>query len=137
MSWSVQEVPIEFVNRTWPFVERMLEKSVRYANGELTIQEVKVNVLRGLDVMFIALDEDNQIQGVATVNLYNRTDNRVAHITNISGRLLADDETFSQFCSLLRLRGATCIEGTVRDSLLRLWARLGAHKKSTLIQIPL
>ena len=42
MSWSVQEVPIEFVNRTWPFVERMLEKSVRYANGELTIQEVKI-----------------------------------------------------------------------------------------------
>lgn len=111
MSWSVQEVPIEFVNRTWPFVEGMLEKSVRYANGELTIQEVKVNVLRGLDVMFVALDDESQIQGVATVNLYNRTDNRVAHITNISGRLLADDETFRSFARCFVLKVLRALKG--------------------------
>lgn len=137
MSWSVQEVPFEFVNRTWPLVEPLLIKSVKHSHGELTIQEVKVNVLRGVDTLFVALDDANQIQGAATVNFYNRTDNRVAFVTNIAGRLLADQDTFAQFCSQLRIKGATCIEGAVRDSLLRLWARLGAHKKTNLIQIPL
>jgi hypothetical protein len=137
MSWTVQEIPFDFVNRTWPLVEPLLLKSVKYANGELSIQEVKVNVLRGLDILFVAFDDENQIQGAATVNFFNRTDNRVAFVTNIAGHLLADQDTFSQFCSLLKLKGATCIEGAVRDSLLRLWTRLGAHKKANLIQISL
>jgi hypothetical protein len=137
MSWYVQEVHFNFVNRTWPLVEPFLLKSVRHSHGELSIQEVQINVLRGIDSLYIALDEDNQIQGAATVNFFNRTDNRVAFVTNIAGKLLADQDTFSQFCTLLRAKGATCIEGAVRDSLLRLWARLGAHKKTTMIQIPL
>ncbi len=137
MSWYVQEVPFEFVNRTWPLVEPFIMKSVKHSHGELSIHEAQINVLRGVDVLFVALDVDSQIQGAATVNFFNRTDNRVAFVTNIAGKLLADQDTFSQFCTLLRARGATCIEGAVRDSLLRLWARLGARKKTTMIQIPL
>lgn len=137
MSWRVQEVPFEFVNRAWPLVEEFIAKSVKHAHGELSLQEEQVNVIRGVDVLYIALDDNNQVQGAATVNYFNRTDNRVALVTNIGGKLLADKSTFSQFCDLLRARGATCIEGSVRESLMRLWARLGAQKKTTVIQIPL
>lgn len=137
MSWFVQEVPLEYVNKIWPEVEPLLTKSVKHSHGEFTIEEVKVNVVRGFDTLVVAIDEANIIHGVATVNFYNRTDNRVAFVTNIAGRLLADQETFAQFCALLQSKGATCIEGAVRDSLMRLWARLGAHKKTTIIQIPL
>lgn len=137
MSWHVQEVPFEFVNRVWPLAESFIAQSVKHSNGELTLQEEQINVIRGIDVLYIALDADGQPQGAATVNYFNRTDNRVALVTNIAGKFLADKDTFSQFCDLLRARGATCIEGSVRDSLLRLWARLGAQKKTTMIQIPL
>lgn len=137
MSWRVQEVPFEFVNSVWPLVEPFIAKSVKHSNGELSLQEEQVNVVRGLDILYVALDENDEVQGAATVSYSNRTDNRVAFVTNIAGKFLADQGTFAQFCDLLRLRGATCIEGSVRDSLLRLWARLGARKKTSIIQIPL
>lgn len=137
MSWSVHEVPVEYANKIWPNVEPLLVKSVKHSHGELSIEEVKVNVTRGIETLFVAMDEEGVIHGASTVSFYNRTDNRVAFVTNIAGRLLADQDTFAQFCALLQSKGATCIEGAVRDSLMRLWARLGAHKKTTIIQIPL
>lgn len=137
MSWDVKEVPLQYVNQIWPRVEAMLAKSVKHSNGELSLEEAKVNAVKGWDTLFVAVDSIDDIQGVVAVSFTNRSDNRVAYVTNIGGRFLADKETFAKFCELLRAYGATCIEGAARDSLVRLWARLGAHKKTNIVQIPL
>lgn len=137
MSWEVKEVPVEYVNKAWSEVEHFLVKSVAYSKGELTIEETKMRLLDGSWILFVALDDVEEVKGAATVCFYNRMDNRVAYVTNIGGRLLADLETFSHFCEHLKKHGATCIEGAVRESLMRLWARLGARKKTTIVQISL
>lgn len=134
---TVREVPLNFVNRAWSAVEPFLAASVQYSNGELTLDETKVYVTQGIWQLYIASNEEGVVSGAATVHYLNRTNDRVAYVTNIGGRLIAKPEIFSQFCELLRTNGATCIEGTVRDSLMRLWARLGASKKSITVYIPL
>ena len=133
----VKPVPIEFVNQVWGEVENFMEQSARHSCGEVTLEEIKMRVLDGTWHLIVALDDNDVVHGAATVYFFNRTDNRVAYVTGIGGKLLANMNTFSQFCDILRLHGATCIEGTVRESLMRLWARLGARKKSTVVQIAL
>lgn len=137
MSWHVIEVPVQYVHQTWPKVEKFLLDSVKYSHGDLTIEETKLHVTNGNWSLLIAVDAENNVKGASTVSYYNRTSDRVAYVTNIGGRLLADKETFAKFCDILKANGATCIEGAVRDSLVRLWARLGAQKKSTTVYIPL
>lgn len=137
MNWAAKPVPVEFINQVWEEVEGFLERSVQHSYGELTLDEIKVRVLEGSWMLIVALDADDNVRGAATVSFYNRTDNRVAYVTSIGGKFLANLDTFSQFCDILRMNGATCIEGAVRESLMRLWARLGARKKSTIVQISL
>lgn len=137
MNWAAKPVPVEFINQVWEEVEGFLERSVQHSYGELTLDEIKVRVLEGSWMLIVALDADDNVRGAATVSFCNRTDNRVAYVTSIGGKFLANLDTFSQFCDILRMNGATCIEGAVRESLMRLWARLGARKKSTIVQISL
>lgn len=135
MAYSVQEVPLEFVNQVWPEVVGFIAASVEHCDGEFTLDEVKSYVVNGSWSLVVAVDDDNTIRGAATVAYYNRTDNRVAYVTNFGGKAVSNPDVFAQFASILTSRGATCMEGAVRDSMLRLWARLGARKKSTNIQI--
>lgn len=137
MTLQVVEVPLAYIHTVWPQVEPLMEASVEHSTGTLTLEETKIRVVDGTWILVVAMTEDNQIRGAATVSFYNRTDNRIAYVTNIAGRMLANTQTFSQFCGILKQHGATCIEGTVRDSLMRLWERLGARKQSNLIQISL
>lgn len=135
--FNVDVVPLEFVNIVWPKIEEYVANALVYSNGTLSLDEVKVRVVDGSWTIIVAIDNADTIQGAAIVSFFNRTDNRVAYVSAIGGRLITNKETFSQFCDILKRYGATCIEGTVRDSLLRLWERIGARKQSNYIQITL
>ena len=134
---TVKEVPLKYINWTWPYVEDFLRASIKWADGEFSLDEVKTYLIQGAWTLYIAVDEKDKITGATTVQYFNRTDNRVAFITNIGGKLLADKQLFSQLSEILQSNGATCVEGAARDSLVRLWSRLGARKKSNLVQIKL
>ncbi len=133
----VQEISPNYINAVWPQIEDFLKDSVAQSHGEFSIDETKTYLVQGLWSLYAAVDSENKICGVMAVHYFNRTDNRVAFITNIGGKLLTTPELFSQLVDILKNNGATCIEGAVRDSLVRLWARMGAVKKSNLIQIKL
>jgi hypothetical protein len=134
---QVQEVPLQYVNVLWTQVEPFLVAGLKYADGDLTIDEIKIYALQGVWSLLVAVDEDNQIHGATTVNFFNRINDRVAFVTAIGGRGLFTPDIVSQFSDILRSHGATCIEGTVRDSLVRLLARISARKKSNTVKITL
>lgn len=134
---QVQEVPLQYVNVLWPQVEAFLAAGLKHADGDLTIDEIKVYILQGAWFLVVAVDEENQIHGAATINFFNRINDRVAFVTAIGGRGLFTPDIVSQFSDILRSHGATCIEGTVRDSLVRLLARISARKKSNTVKINL
>lgn len=137
MSWSVFEVSQEFIHSVWPSVEQYIHNSVKYANGDITLDEVKSNIVHGNWIMYVALDTAGKCHGVAVVSFFNRINARVAYVVASGGRLLYDADTFAKFCELLRLRGATAMEAEVRDSMLRLLARRGAYKKANAIAVAL
>lgn len=134
---QVQTVPLQYIHAIWDKAEPFLTAGMEYADGDLTIDEVKVYVLQGAWSLVVMVDEENQVHGATTVNYFNRINDRVAFITTIGGRGLFTPDIVSQFSDILRSNGATCIEGTVRDSLVRLLARIGARKKSNTVKITL
>ena len=131
----VQEVPLQYVNMVWPSVEGFIASAIPHSGGDITLEETKSYCVNGVWKLLVVVDEANTVHGAVTLHFFNRINHRVAFITTIGGKGILTPENFSQFSDILRSNGATCIEGSVRDSLVRMAARFGAKKKSNNIQL--
>ena len=65
---EITTVPLEGLHTVWPTVEPMLEKAVRRSNGRYEIQDVLAAIMRGNEVLWIAL-EDEEILGSLTTSI--------------------------------------------------------------------
>jgi hypothetical protein len=135
---NVQYVPIHHVNQTWDAVSGFLKTAIEQQTGDkdYTLEQVQVYVSSGQWVLLVAT-EDEKIVGAATVNLFNRPNNRVAFITYIGGRLIVSKDSFKQMCQILQNYGATSIEGAVNDAVARLWQRFGFIEKYKIVEVML
>jgi len=135
---NVQYVPIHHVNQTWDAVSGFLKAAIEQQTGDkdYTLEQVQVYVSSGQWVLLVAT-EDEKIVGAATVNLFNRPNNRVAFITYIGGRLIVSKDSFKQMCQILQNYGATSIEGAVNDAVARLWQRFGFIEKYKIVEVML
>lgn len=135
MAVTLQEVPLQYVNIIWPSVEGFIASALPHSNGDLALDEIKAYCVSGAWKLIVAVDEQNVVHGAVTVHFFNRINHRVAFITALGGKGILTPDIASQFSDILRSNGATCMEGSVRDSLVRLSARFGATKKSNNIQL--
>ena len=133
---NIQYVSLEWVNRTWPLVEKYIASALEHAQGDYTVDQVKSLVMQGQWVLLVAVDE-NGIHGAATVNFYNRPNDRVAFITTIGGRLISNRDTFQQLKNHAASMGATVIEGAAREAIARLWHRYGFEEKFRIVGVKL
>ena len=133
---KIQHVAIEYVNQTWPFVQKFISDAIDNQVGEkdYTLDQVQLMVSSGQWLLLVAVDEGT-IKGAAVVNFFNRPSHRVAFIMYIGGRLVCNHETFSQLCDLLKAFGATKIEGAVNDAIARLWRRFGFTDKYRITEV--
>lgn len=131
-------VRAEDIHALWSKAEPFVESSCREANADVSPVEVKLKLLSGEWTLIVVFDEETQdIEGTVVVHVYNRLNDRVAFITAIGGKFITNGYSFERLRELLRDMGATCIEGNVRDSVLKLLSKLGFVKKSTTISYPL
>lgn len=128
---KIQHVPVAFVPQVWPKVVKYLEAAAAQQEGEpdYHIEHVRAYVAGGQWMLFVAVDDELNIHGAATINIFSRPNDRVAFITYIGGRLVANKDTFEQLCTLCKSFGATKIEGAVNDAVSRLWRRFGFKEK--------
>jgi hypothetical protein len=133
---QVQQVPLQFVHAAWPKVERFVASALEYSNGEYTPEQAKVFVAQGQWAVFVAVDDNQEIQGAACVQFNNMPNDRVAFVVAIGGKLIADRSTWEQFTSLLKVNGATYVEGAARESIARLWkAKFGFEEKYRIVGV--
>jgi len=125
---KIQHVDVNYVNQLWPQVEQFISAALAY-QGDYTIEHVKVFLVAGTWTLVVAIDDAGQIHGAATIQFYNRPNDRVAFVVTMGGRLITGHETYQQFSDLLKAFGATYIEGASRESAARLWQRFGLQEK--------
>lgn len=133
---KIQYVPIEWVNQTWPRVENFVVAALEHAQGDYTIDQVKALVTQGTWMLLVAVD-GSEIKGAATINFYNRPNDRVGFISTIGGRLISNPDTFDQLKAFALSQGATVIEGAARESIARLWTRYGFTEKHRIVGVKL
>ena len=62
-------VPVEYLNHTWPDVREEIERAVLRANGRWSIEALYASILNGEQQLWIAFDEDKNIEGVGTTEV--------------------------------------------------------------------
>jgi len=134
---KIQYVASEWVNYTWDKVEGFISSALEHSNGDYTVTHAKVFVTQGKWALIVAVDDFGVIHGAATVEFFNRPDDRVAFITAIGGKLVSNEDTFEQLRAYARSMGATTIEGAARESIARLWQRYGFKEKYRIVGVRL
>jgi len=133
---NVQYVPLEWVNSTWEKVEGFIASALAHSKGDYTVEQAKSLVTQGQWELLVAV-EDGVIHGAATINFYNRPNDRVAFITAIGGRLISSKDTFGELRTFAKSKGATVLEGAARESVARLWNRYGFEEKHRVVGVRL
>lgn len=129
---KIELVPLEWVNRVWPAVEKHLASALDWSGGDYSIEHARTLVTTGQWLLLVAT-EAGEICGAATLSMFNRPTDRVAFITALGGPGVSSPETFAQLKAVAASQGATCIEGAARESIARLWRRYGFEEKYRIV----
>lgn len=129
MKLKVLAVHTNYINQTWPYVEHFIESALSYSAGDYDTSEIKVMLTQGNWQLIIATDDNEKVHGALVVSYFNRPTNRVAFVVAIGGKCVTNKDTFTQFEEILKLNGATYLEGSGRESIIRLWSRYGMTQK--------
>jgi hypothetical protein len=132
---TVHHVPTHFVHKEWPLAAPFLNAALTHseASGEITLDQLRADLGQNRGALYTVV-KDGAVVGAASVTFQNQRNARVAFVTAIGGRGLADREAAAQFFELLRRGGATRVAGAGRDSIVRLWSQLGLKKKYTVFE---
>jgi hypothetical protein len=133
---KIQHVPLDWVPAVWPKVQPFIASALEHAKGEYTVEHVQAYLTSGQWALLVAVDGET-IHGAATVNFFNRPNDRVAFITAIGGRMIGTQDSVDQLKALMLTMGATTIEGAARESIARLWSRYGFEEKYRIVGVKL
>lgn len=122
MKKELKTVPPAYIYAVWDTIEPMLEKGLARSGGEYSAAHLKVWLLQGQQTLLITLIDD-VITGALTVEFNNFPNDRVAFISCIGGRAMADKELWAQFEAWAKQNGATCVRGAAFESVARLWRK--------------
>jgi len=114
-------VPSTHIQQTWNEVEHMLASAMVHSAGEYNLDQLKVMLVEGRQVLLVLIDENNKIQTAFTIEWINHPNERIAFMTGIGGK--TDVNAFNQFKSWVKAHGGTKIQGAAFESVARLWKR--------------
>jgi len=135
---NVHAIPRHLVPKLWPKVSAWLDKAMTHSAGEYNLDQLQALVVRGDQVLMIAVDDAGDLLGAATVAFVLYPAARVAFITAIGGRMLANRDLFAQLCEWARLEGCTSVQGTAFESSARLWKeKLGFEEIYRIVEVKL
>jgi hypothetical protein len=130
---KILRIPPEQISQRWDAIAPFLEDALIYCDGDFSLDQVKVYVTSNQWLLLGVFDGED-LKGAITVSFTNMPNDRVAFITAIGGKNITNSETFNQFQAILKAHGATKIQGSVRESVARLWRRLGFRERCILVE---
>ena len=114
-------VPTEHIQQTWDKVEIMLDRAMAHSGGEYDLDQLKVLLTQGRQVLCVGTEEDLIIKCAMTIEWINYPNDRVAFITAIGGK--TDKQGFGEFELWVKANGGTKIQGAAFEAVARLWKR--------------
>jgi hypothetical protein len=130
----VKQVPKELIKQVWSQASAYINNALEFADEDYSLDDVKNYLISGQWSLLIVIDDDNKLRGAITVAYAKYPNNKVAYITAIGGKWISDKESYKNFVNVLKDNGATKIQGAARESVARLWRRLGFREKHIIVE---
>ena len=135
MPISIQHIPVEYMAQTWPLLEKHIASAEKFGGDDYTTDQIKVYLAKGLWHLFAAVNEENVVQGAATVLFQNYPNDRVAFVTTMGGSMMVNEEVLTAFKQVLKGFGATKLQGAMRPSMVRLSEKLGFVERYAIVEV--
>ena len=141
MTLTVKVVEPAFVQQAWPVVEQYIVAAIKKGADfpeeyqDYTIDNVRGFLASGQWVLIVAVDEEDKVQGAATLSFFNYPLHRVAFVTTMGGRFVTGTETAEQLKQLVKTYGATKIQAYGRPSMVRLLQQKDFQVRNTLVEM--
>ena len=119
----VKIVPPDNVYSVWDKVEPYITEALKHSGGEYSAEYLKILIIQGRQVLLVAVDENDAIHGVCTVEFVNFPNDRIAYVTAFGGAGVAYKNIWAQFENWLRLSGATKFRASTYESAARLYRK--------------
>lgn len=133
----VYPLNVDYLHLHWDVIKGFLEPALKLGEvDDFNIDQLKMFLVNQQWVLYV-VERDNKIVGCISVAFSNMPNHRIAFVTAIGGRFISDKEAFNVFKSLLKASGATKIQGMARESVARLWKRIGFENKQILVEYKL
>ena len=116
-------VPTQFIYHVWDKAEPFLVKGLARSGGEYSADQLKVMLTKNEQTLGIFIDDDSNIHGAITVSFINYPNDRVAFVTALGGRAIAEKYLWDQFETWMKSQGATVMRGAAFESVARLWRK--------------
>jgi hypothetical protein len=134
MTLKVQPVYTESLHQVWSLVEDLFAKANKYDAGDYTVEQIKALLSSGAWLLLVAVDEEKNIHGVASLNFYNMPNYRVGFITAMAGKAVVNEEVYAQICDIAKANGATRIQCAARESAARLYKQVGMQERHIIME---
>jgi len=135
---KVLPVKREHIYHVWDRVEAQvasaLELGMMTDTPEFLLADVHQRILEGSWELMVIIDDQGEIHGSGVISYTDYPLARVAHIVTMAGKGICKPELLVQFKELLKMRGATKIQGYDRPSMVRLLKRFGLKPRYTLME---
>jgi hypothetical protein len=120
---TVQIVAPNNIYSVWDKVEPYIVEALKHSGGEYSAEYLKTMAIEGRQVLLVAVNEQNEIHGVCTVEFANYPNDRIAFVTAFGGVNVATKDVWKQFETWLKLSGATKFRALTYASAARLYRR--------------
>lgn len=117
-----------------PFIADAIEQA---AVTEYGVEDIRKFLNKDLWLAVGFFDDEGVMQGALTVSFISYPNERVAFVTAIGGRLLTNDTNWDQLKNICRAYGASKLQAYSRESVARLWKRLGFEDRAILVEATL
>ena len=133
---NLRIVPSSHIQQTWHEVESMLDKALAHSAGEYNLDQLKLMLVDGKQVLLVLVNDNNEIETAFTVEWINYPNHRIAFLTAIGGK--TDINAFNQFKEWVKVNGGTKIQGAAFESVARLWKKkLGFENRYIIVEYAL
>jgi hypothetical protein len=123
---SVRHVKLYELDSVWIHAEKYIANALKKSLGEMNEHHARYAVVKQFAELFI-VEVNGKITGAALVEFINYPAYRIANVIATGGKDMVREA--DEFKSLLKLGGASYVEGHTCDSVARLWeSKLGMTK---------
>lgn len=129
MAYSVVRLNAQFLDREWGAVSGFLEDGLLCAEGELTIDQLRMLCAHGRADVFVVL-RDGQPVGALAVETVAYPNYRAANVISAGGRGIYNKTCWPLFMQWLRDLGYSKVQGYCPPGVARLLRRIDGFRTS-------